>query len=230
MDIIDALSDLSRLDDLADLGDTSTTSATCAASTTSPTTCATWSTSPIGDLTPSEIQRLTEARNAIKIEPGTPMQRVIPEDVYNDYLRGSSSNPRFSPDESFGFTARAEDVAQLRTPREMYDDLGLDYKDTEFSPDQAEIKVLRYRAEGPGDFNIPRHSDLGGRRQLGRRRARPDRPVHGQRLHLGRHPGVPQRLAVRHQDRRPDLELSTSSATSTSWPSTDLNGWLAVPR
>ncbi len=117
---------------------------------------------PIGDLSPDELRHLVDARDAIRIEPGTPMQRVISPDLAEDYLRGTSDNPRFKPDESFGFTSRAEDVDQLRSPRDMHDTLGLDYEGTPYTPDDADINVLRYDATDPGDFGVPRHSDLGG--------------------------------------------------------------------
>ncbi|GAA4731249.1 hypothetical protein GCM10023350_13230 [Nocardioides endophyticus] len=128
---------------------------------------------PVDELTPSEIRELVDARSAVTVEPGTPMQRVITPDDAADYLRGSSDNPYFKPDETFGFTAREEDVAGLRTPQEMYDGLGLDYKDSQYLRDgdpslpnhggQAvdDMHVLRYPAQGADDVVVPQHSDLG---------------------------------------------------------------------
>ncbi|MCY4728456.1 hypothetical protein NYO98_19400 [Nocardioides sp. STR2] len=229
MDIIDGLSDLRHLDDLGDLrhlddlGDLRRLDAM-------PDDLRTLVDKPVGDLTPSEIERLTEARNAIRIEPGTPLQRVISDNVYDDYLRGSSTtNPRFSPDQSFGFTARAEDVAHLRTPREMFDDLGLGYKDTEFSPDQDEIKVLRYSAEGPDDFNIPRHSDLGGDGTWDKGALDPTDPFTGNGYTSG---GIPEFRNVSPSD----INIGDQIWSYDKFGNQQLvaeygpDGWLAVPR
>jgi hypothetical protein len=229
MDIIDGLSDLRHLDDLGDLrhlddlGDLRRLDAM-------PDDLRTLVDKPVGDLTPSEIERLTEARNAIRIEPGTPLQRVISDNVYDDYLRGSSTtNPRFSPDQSFGFTARAEDVAHLRTPREMCDDLGLGYKDTEFSPDQDEIKVLRYSAEGPDDFNIPRHSDLGGDGTWDKGALDPTDPFTGNGYTSG---GIPEFRNVSPSD----INIGDQIWSYDKFGNQHLvaeygpDGWLAVPR
>ncbi len=163
-DLLDGLSDLNKLDNLADLSKVGRLDELTGIRRLDdlPEDLRHLVDKPIGDLTPGEVRSLVDAHDAIRIEPGTPMQRVISPEQFNDYLRGSSDNPRFKTDESFGFTARAEDVDQLHTPREMHDQLGLDYEGTVFSPDDADVHVLRYDAKDPNDFIVPRHSDLGG--------------------------------------------------------------------
>lgn len=148
------------------------------------------------------MHELVEARNAITVESGTPMQRVIPPDQVTDYLRGSSAtNPYFDPDQTFGYTARHEDVAHLRTPQELFDGLGLDYEGTPFraegdllGPNQGgtavdEIHVLRYDAQGPGDVILPRHSDLGGDGTFDDAAVQPDNPFTGNGCTSG---GIPE--------------------------------------
>jgi len=237
IDAIDALADLTRLDDLADLNKLDNLSdltrldelSDLRRLDTMPDDLRNLVDKPVGDLTPSEIERLTEARNAIRIEPGTPLQRVIPEDTYNDYLRGSSSDPRFDPDQSFGFTSRAEDVAHLRTPREMFDELGLGYDNTKFSPDQDDIKVLRYSADRPDQFTIPRHSDLGGDGSWDAGALDPKDPFTGNGYTSG---GVPEFRNVEASQLRPGDqiwsfdELGNQHLVAEYGP----NGWTAVPR
>jgi hypothetical protein len=228
MDVIDGLSDLRHLDDLADLrhlddlGDLRRLD-------TMPDDLRNLIDTPVGDLTPSEIERLTEARNAITIEPGTPLQRVIPEDMYDDYLRGSSSDPRFDPDQSFGFTSRAEDVAHLRTPREMFDELGLGYDNTKFSPDQDDIKVLRYSADRPDQFSIPRHSDLGGDGNWDKGALDPTDPFTGNGYTSG---GVPEFRNVEASQLRPGDQIWSFDTFGNQHLVAEYgpSGWTAVPR
>ena len=232
LDAIDALGDLNRLDELADLGklDNLDELSDLRRLDNLPDDLRNLIDKPVGDLTPGEIERLTEARNAIRIEPGTPLQRVISDNVYNDYLSGSSTtNSRFSPDESFGFTARAEDVAHLRTPREMFDDLGLGYTGTEFGPDADDIKVLRYSAGGPDDFNIPRHSDLGGDGSWDKGALDPTDPFTGNGYTSG---GIPEFRNVSPSD----INIGDQVWSYDKFGNQHLvaeygpNGWTAVPR
>ena len=231
LDAIDALGDLNRLDDLADLGKLDRLDELSGLRRLDdlPEDLRHLVDKPVGELTPSEIQRLTEARNAVTIEPGTPLQRVISENVYNDYVRGTSTNPRFSPDQSFGFTARAEDVSHLRTPREMFDDLGLGYKNTEFSPDQDEIKVLRYSAGDPADFNIPRHSDFGGDGSWDKGALDPTDPFTGNGYTSG---GIPEFRNVSPSD----IDIGDQIWSFDKFGNQHLvaeygpDGWSAVPR
>ncbi|HSU00990.1 MAG TPA: hypothetical protein VLK03_00445 [Nocardioides sp.] len=191
LDALDALSDLNKLDNLSDLGKLDRFDELTGLRRLDdlPDDLRGLVDKPIGDLTPGEIDRLVEARDLIRVEPGTPMQRVIPQDTVDDYLRGSSSDPYFKPDQTFGFTSRAEDVSQLHTPREMHDKLGLDYQDTKFSPDDADIHVLRYDQPDPSDLTVPRHSDLGGDGRFDANAVDPDNPFTGNGYTSG---GIPE--------------------------------------
>lgn len=231
LDAIDALGDLNRLDELADLGklDNLDELSDLRRLDNLPDDLRELVAKPVGDLSPSEIERLTEARNAIRIEPGTPMQRVIPEDLFDDYVRGSSSDPRFSPDQSFGFTSRAEDVAGLRTPRAMYEELGLNYENTKFSPDQDDIKVLRHTAESPDDFNIPRHTELGGDGNWDKGALDPSDPFTGNGYTSG---GIPEFRNVDPSQLRMGDQIWSHDAFGNQHLVAEFgpNGWMAVPR
>ncbi|NES13289.1 hypothetical protein G3554_00535 [Micromonospora sp. PPF5-17] len=54
-----------------------------------------------------------------------------------------------------GFVHRANELAHLGTPAELYDALGLGYPDTPFSRDAEEIYVLRWPAYRPSLYRIP---------------------------------------------------------------------------
>jgi hypothetical protein len=192
LDAIDALADLNRLDNLADLGKLDRFDELTGLRRLDdlPDDLRDLVNKPIGDLSPGELQRLVDARDAIRVEPGTPMQRVINQDQVDDYLRGNSStNPHFQTDQTFGFTSRAEDVDQLHTPREMHDKLGLDYDNTPYSPSDPDIHVLRYDQTDPSGLTVPRHSDLGGDGRFDADAVDPDNPFTGNGYTSG---GIPE--------------------------------------
>jgi hypothetical protein len=192
LDAMDALSDLNKLDNLSDLSKLDRFDELTGLRRLDdlPDDLRGLVNKPIDDLTPGEIDRLVEARNAIRVEPGTPMQRVIPEGTVDDYLRGSSdTNDYFKTDQTFGFTSRAEDVDQLHTPREMHDKLGLDYKDSPFSPDDTDIHVLRYDQTSTDGVVIPRHEDLGGKVDYNKDALDPENPFTGNGYTSG---GIPE--------------------------------------
>lgn len=188
---LDDLGDLDRLDDLGDLNRLDNL----------PDDLRDLVNTPVGELTPSQIHDLIEARNAVTVEPGTPMQRVISQDDAADYLRGNSdSNPYFRSNETFGFTARQEDVVNLRTSQDMFDGLGLDYDNTPFrsagdllGPNQGgtaidEIHYLRYE-QGADGAVVPRDSSLGGDGSFDGAARDPDNPFTGNGYTKG---GVPE--------------------------------------
>jgi len=72
------------------------------------------------------------------IAPGTPLQKVIPPRLVEPYLNGQRSVIA-------GFVYLAQDSA-FPDPASYYDALALGYEGSEFSPDMAEICVLRWLA------------------------------------------------------------------------------------
>lgn len=175
------------------------------------------------------------------------MQRVITQPDASDYLRGASdNNPHFKPDETFGYTARQEDVAQLRTPQEMFDGLGLDYRDSvhrsptdvAHGPNEggvatSDMHYLRYEAGGPDDVIVPRHSDLGGDGGYDGQALAPDDPFTGNGYTKG---GVPEfrtdgptELSVGSEIWRADASGQQHLVAVLTETPQGLS-WLAVPR
>lgn len=82
---------------------------------------------------------MTQAQQPSRtIAPGTPLQKVIPPRLVEPYLSGQRSVIA-------GFVYLAQDSA-FSDPASYYDALALGYEGSEFSPDMAEICVLRWLA------------------------------------------------------------------------------------
>ena len=81
------------------------------------------------------------------IEPGTPMQKVIPPRLVEPYLNGQRSVIA-------GYLYLAQDSA-FPDPASYYHALALGYEGSEFSPDMAEICVLRWLALDMTDSLMP---------------------------------------------------------------------------
>jgi hypothetical protein len=75
---------------------------------------------------------------ATAIVPGTPLQKVIPQRLVEPYLNGQRSVIA-------GYIYLAEDSA-FREPASYYHALALGYEGSEFTPEMAEIYVLRWLA------------------------------------------------------------------------------------
>src|SRR5690606_438003 len=67
-----------------------------------------------------------------------------------------------SPDHIYGFTARAGDVVDMRTPRDIFERLALNYEGTTFSAGDRDVTVVRYQTDDFGSHEIPRNSSLFG--------------------------------------------------------------------
>ena len=82
---------------------------------------------------------MTQAQHMVRIiEPGTPMQKVIPPRLVEPYLTGRRSVIA-------GYVYRAQDCA-FRSPGDFYDALNLGYDGSDFTAELAEIYVMRWRA------------------------------------------------------------------------------------
>jgi hypothetical protein len=80
------------------------------------------------------------------------MQKVLPHGHVPWYLDQGY-------DRLGGFVHRAADVADLQTPVQLYEALGLLYADSPFSPDDEGVYVVRWTAHCPDLYRIP----FGGR-------------------------------------------------------------------
>jgi hypothetical protein len=81
------------------------------------------------------------------IEPGTPMQKVIPPRLVEPYLNGQRSVIA-------GYVYRVWDCT-FTDPDDFYRVLGLGYAGSEFSAGMPEIYVMRWRALDMGTSMVP---------------------------------------------------------------------------
>lgn len=88
------------------------------------------------------------------IEPGTLMHKAIPPRMVEPYLTGRRSIIS-------GFVHRVADSA-FTNPRDFYQAFALGYEGSEFSPDMAEVYVLRWRAVGTEAYQVPLSEARGG--------------------------------------------------------------------
>jgi len=88
------------------------------------------------------------------VVPGTLMQKPIPPRMVEPYLTGRRSVIS-------GFVYRLAD-SQSGDPGELHRLLGLGYDGSDFSPDIAEIYVLRWRAVGTEAYQVPYSPERGG--------------------------------------------------------------------
>ncbi|MFI7604793.1 SseB family protein [Micromonospora sp. NPDC049366] len=84
------------------------------------------------------------------VDPSRPvlMQKAIAPSQLAYYLERGY-------DRVSGFVHRANELAHLTSPAELYDALGLGYPDSPFSRDAEEIYVLRWPAHRPSIYRIP---------------------------------------------------------------------------
>jgi hypothetical protein len=88
------------------------------------------------------------------IEPGTLMHKAIPPRMVEPYLTGRRSVIS-------GFVHRVSDSA-FTTPQEIHHAFGLGYEGSDFSPDMAEVYLLRWRAVGTEAYRVPLGPQQGG--------------------------------------------------------------------
>ncbi len=86
--------------------------------------------------------------------PGTLMHKAIPPRMVEAYLTGRRSIIS-------GFVHRVSDSPFTR-PRDIYFGFGLGYEGSEFSPDMAEVYLLRWRAVGVDAYKVPYSQACGG--------------------------------------------------------------------
>jgi hypothetical protein len=97
---------------------------------------------------------LTHAEQMTRIiEPGTPMQKVIPPRLVEPYLNGQRSVIA-------GYVYRVWDCA-FRDPAGFYEALGLGYAGSEFSAEMPEIFVMRWHALDMGTSLVPPTAESG---------------------------------------------------------------------
>ncbi|RFU42351.1 hypothetical protein DZF91_06995 [Actinomadura logoneensis] len=98
-----------------------------------------------------ERHRLAEPDGEVGTEP-TVMQKVVPHAHVAWYLDQGY-------DRVGGFVHPTSDVAELLTPAQLYETLGLLYEDSPFSPADDSVHVIRWPAYCPDLYRVP----FGGR-------------------------------------------------------------------
>ncbi|MCO7222497.1 toxin glutamine deamidase domain-containing protein, partial [Klenkia sp. PcliD-1-E] len=101
------------------------------------------------DLSPDERQLVHDVRMSVEIPPGTVVQRVIPLSDAVRYLAdettdGADGRGRFAHTTAFGFTARMQDLAGVRTVADLVEALRLDYAGSPFTDGVPAVATLRF--------------------------------------------------------------------------------------
>jgi hypothetical protein len=82
------------------------------------------------------------------------MQKAIPPRLVEPYLTGRRAVIA-------GFVHRVQD-SSFSDPAELYEALDLGYDGSDFSPDAAEVYVLRWSAVGTESYRVPYSAEHGG--------------------------------------------------------------------
>src|ERR1700691_5368139 len=104
---------------------------------------------------PTTGERVRQADQAsLAIKPGTLMQKAIPPRLVEPYLTGRRAVIA-------GFVYRVQD-SSFSNPAEYYEALDLGYEGSGFSPEMAEVYVLRWTAVGSESYRVPYSAERGG--------------------------------------------------------------------
>ena len=115
---------------------------------------------PTADLSAADRAVLNDLRDQVPTpDAGTPMQKVITEQQFDDYMLGRSDNPSFQVDGTGGSMTRLEDTSHLTSPEALHDGLRLDYDNTPFTAHDETMRVIRFEPDGD-NFVVPRNSDM----------------------------------------------------------------------
>jgi hypothetical protein len=111
---------------------------------------------PASALTDIEKIKMENIRNAVPMpDETTVLQKVISAEQF-DFLMSESFVERDErASDVRGYFATVESVAELNTPRELFEELRLDYDNTPFSPSDESAYVLRFTAGDVSEIQIP---------------------------------------------------------------------------
>jgi hypothetical protein len=114
-----------------------------------------------GRLDDHQRELLARVQQAVVIEPGTIMLKVLRPGSVQRYLQGEVSPgiwrqvPPFDYRLVGGMVARRQDCAQLRTPAEFTSALRLDYPASPFHPSMPSLQTMEFPALRPSQFVTP---------------------------------------------------------------------------
>lgn len=115
---------------------------------------------PINSLTNTEVEKLKSVRDAVPpITKNTVIQKTIPGKDIEKYLNGSYA-------EVGGYVAKAEDVHDIKSYKDLIESLRLDYTDgggnRPFPKKEGPYGIIRYKTDQPHDASIPYGEKFGG--------------------------------------------------------------------
>jgi hypothetical protein len=112
-------------------------------------------------LSDSEKIIMENIRNAVPMpDENTVLQKVISADRFDFLLSENFTTRDERASDVRGYFTIASDVSELKTPRELFGELRLDYDDTPFSPDDERTYVLQFTAVDAGKIIIPYGDDM----------------------------------------------------------------------
>ncbi len=118
---------------------------------------------PVGEYMEEEKRYIKDIRDKIDAPTTeTVMQKVISEEKLENYLNPKNLQGDRTDCQVFGFVAKAEDSAAFtRTPQDCYDNLRLDYDETEFKDPNKPVYVIRF-TDGK-NYDIPYNQEFNGK-------------------------------------------------------------------
>ncbi|MBF9072351.1 hypothetical protein [Streptacidiphilus fuscans] len=122
---------------------------------------------PTHELTDDQLQQVAEVRNAIGIQDGQIVTKVVDREVAEGYLANDHElfGGNFDPTTFGNSIARGTDIADLATPAQLRDGLSLDDRGQGWTPvaeDAEEAYQLRFPApKGLGDSAEPSYGAVG---------------------------------------------------------------------
>ncbi|HET9138259.1 hypothetical protein [Actinophytocola sp.] len=114
-----------------------------------------------GALTQRERELTARVHTVVTVESDTVLVKPLRPGSLERYLRSEVSAGRWGERPPFdyrvtgGIVGRQQDVAELRTPRELLRAFRLDYPGSPFVPDLPALHVLEFAASEPAQLVIP---------------------------------------------------------------------------
>ncbi|MFI9381108.1 hypothetical protein [Kutzneria sp. NPDC052558] len=116
------------------------------------------------NVTHDEAMRWRGIREAIPLDAGMPVQKVLSPAAADSYLNNVHVKDGFQADRAQGCFARVSDAQSMKTPMEYREGLRLDYDDHTFPAGLDSVHVLRTRVDVPDSYTVP----FGGPTDVGR--------------------------------------------------------------
>ncbi|MRX74242.1 hypothetical protein GJU40_19145 [Bacillus lacus] len=111
----------------------------------------------VSKLSSNQKERLKSIRNSVPTPNNkTVLQKVIPSRDIEKYMNGTYTQVG-------GYVTRADDVLQLKTYKDIYQSLRLDYPESVYNPlSNDTIGIIRYTTNEVSEITIPYGKSMGG--------------------------------------------------------------------